>query len=88
MKKPVLPALQPEVATRYQLGPTGRTRFYVMQLGREVDLTQLTLEEADALVRLEGSEELLVPIELPKNDVGPSAVTKGPTRARKTKKGA
>ena len=81
-------ALRPEVAVKYALSPSGHTRLHVTRLDRDVDLTQISLEEADELMALPGGFEWLVPVEVvPENEVGAAAVTAAPTRA-KTKKGA
>lgn len=80
-------ALRPEVAVRYALSQAGHTRMFVTRLDREVDLTQLTLAEADELMALPGGFEWLVPVEVPEIEVGAVADTTAPTRAKR-KKGA
>ncbi|MDO7876003.1 hypothetical protein Q5H93_14765 [Hymenobacter sp. ASUV-10] len=50
--------LPAEVAALYEQ-TTHSTRFYVQRLGREVDLTKLTLAEAAELVVLPGGFEWL-----------------------------
>lgn len=80
-------ALRPEVAVKYALSPSGHTRLHVTRLDRDVDLTQITLAEADELMALPGGFEWLVPLELPVNEAGAVAETAAPARA-KSKKGA
>ena len=85
-------ALRPEVAVKYALSPSGHTRLHVTRLDRDVDLTQISLEEADELMALPGGFEWLVPIAVaevvvPEKEVGAVAGTTAPTRA-KSKKGA
>lgn len=50
--------LRPEVAERYEL-TTHTTRLYVQRLEREVDLTRISVDEAEQLLALEGCFEWL-----------------------------
>ena len=54
----VVQRLSAEVAALYEQ-TTHSTRFFVQRLGREVDLTRLTLAEAAELVALPGGFEWL-----------------------------
>ncbi|MDB5268050.1 MAG: hypothetical protein JWP58_1090 [Hymenobacter sp.] len=84
--------LPAEVAAHYEL-TTHSTRMYVPRLGREVDLTKLTLAEAAELVALPGGFEWLRVVPAPEpaalvdasptTSVGPAADTAGPTRAKR-----
>jgi hypothetical protein len=90
------PQLPAEVAAHYEL-TTHATRLYVPRLGREVDLTTLTMAEAAELVALPGGFEWLrrreVPApepaaaavnELPETKAGQVARTTRTARAKKT----
>jgi hypothetical protein len=80
-------ALRPDVAAKYALSPSGHTRLHVTRLDRDVDLTRISLAEADELMALPGGFEWLVPVAVPENEVGAAAGTAAPTRAKR-KKGA
>ncbi|WP_201980370.1 hypothetical protein [Hymenobacter rubidus] len=86
MDQPTL-ALRPEVAARYALSAAGHTRLFVTRLDREVDLTQISLEEADELMALPGGFEWLVPVAPPVDEAGAVVSATAPARA-KSKKGA
>jgi hypothetical protein len=79
--------LRPDVAECFEL--TSHTRLvHVPRLGRTVDLTRISVEEAEQLLALPGSFEWLrrkepAAPELPVNDVGPALENAGPTRAKK-----
>jgi hypothetical protein len=92
MFMPVLKTLQPDVAARYAPAQSGHTRFYVMEWNREVDLCQLTLAEADDLVKLPNGFEMLQPLAGPEEKpVIPALVGSPlgpPKKARKRKSGA
>ena len=88
--------LPAEVAAHYEL-TTHSTRMYVPRLGREVDLTTLTMAAAAELVALPGGFKWLRKREVPAPEpaalvdttpatkAGPTADTAGPARAtRKT----
>ncbi|WP_210519912.1 hypothetical protein [Hymenobacter terricola] len=81
-------ALRPEVAVRYALSDSGHTRMYVPRLDREVDLTQLTLAEADELVALPGGFEWLVPVVPATEAGGPAAAAEAAAPKGKRKSGA
>lgn len=74
--------LRPEVAALYEL-THGSTLLYVVRLGREVDLTKISVAEAEELLALTGGFEWLRRKEVPTNDAGPVARTTGPARAKK-----
>ena len=86
--------LRPEVAALFEL-TSHTTRLHVVRLDRDVDLTQISVEEAEQLLALPGGFEWLrrkvqlVAQELYKdeglalNDVGPALENAGPTRAKK-----
>ena len=76
--------LRPEVAALFAL-TTHTTRLHVVRLGRDVDLTQISVDEAEQLLALPGGFEWLRRKEMPINGVGPVAATTGPTRAKKKK---
>jgi hypothetical protein len=76
--------LRPEVAALFAL-TSHTTRLHVVRLGRDIDLTQISVEEAEELLALPGGFEWLRRKEMPVNDVGPVAATTGPTRAKKKK---
>ncbi|WP_310395713.1 hypothetical protein [Hymenobacter sp.] len=84
---PVLKSLQPEVAARYAPARSGHTRFYVMEWSREVDLCQLTLAEADELVKLPNGLDMLQPLKPDTSETIAALVTAPvakPKRKRKT----
>ena len=86
--------LRPEVAALFEL-TSHTTRLHVVRLGQDVDLTQISVEEAEQLLVLPGGFEWLrrkvqavapqlhLANELPANDVGPALENAGPTRAKK-----
>jgi hypothetical protein len=76
--------LRPEVAERYELTSL-TTRLHVLRLGRTVDLTKISVDEAEELLALEGGFEWLR--RKPKKDAGPALTAAGPARAKR-KKGA
>lgn len=76
--------LRPEVAALFAL-TSHTTRLHVVRLGRDVDLTQISVEEAEELLALPGGFEWLRRKAMSENDVGPVAATTGPTRAKKKK---
>lgn len=79
--------LPAEVAALYEQ-TTHSTRFFVQRLGREVDLTKLTLAEAAELVALPGGFEWLKRKEAapePAVETTPPAAPKKPRTARKRK---
>lgn len=76
--------LRPEVAALFAL-TTHTTRLHVVRLGRDVDLTQLSVDEAEELLALPGGFEWLRRKALPKNEASPVAVTTRPARAKKKK---
>jgi hypothetical protein len=77
--------LRPEVADRFEL-THGSTLLYVVRLGRTVDLTKISVDEAEQLVAMPGGFEWLRRKELPANDAGPVADTTGPARAKRKKR--
>jgi hypothetical protein len=76
--------LRPEVALRFEL-THGSTLLYVVRLGRQVDLTKISVDEAEQLLALPGGFEWLRRKEMPLNDAGPVAVTTRPARAKRKK---
>ena len=74
--------LRPEVAALFEL-TSNTTRLHVPRLGRDVDLTNISVDEAQELLALPGGFEWLRRKELPANEAGPVAGTTGPARARK-----
>lgn len=77
--------LRPEVAARFEL-TSHTTRLHVPRLNQDVDLTQISVEEAEQLLALEGGFEWLRRKEVPANDVGPVVAATGPTRAKRKRK--
>lgn len=78
--------LRPEVAELFEL--TSRSTYvHVWQLGRDYDLTRITLAQAEELVAVAGFDRLRRK-QLPENSAGLAAVTTRPARAKKNKKGA
>ena len=73
--------LRPEVAEQFEL-TMGVTRVHVSQLGHDYDLTRISLAEAEQLVAVPGFDRLRRKA-VPTNDVGPVAVTTGPTKGKK-----
>ena len=71
--------LRPEVAEQFEL-TMGVTRVHVIALGRDYDLTRITLVEAEQLVAVPGFDRLRR-----KNSAGLEAVTTRPARAKKKK---
>lgn len=78
--------LRAEVAELFEL-TSHTTRLHVPRLNQDVDLTQIGVDEAEALLALPGGFEWLRRKEVPVNEVGPAAQTAGPTKGKK-KKGA
>jgi hypothetical protein len=77
--------LRPEVAELFEL--TSRSTYvHVWQLGRDYDLTRITLAQAEELVAVEGFDRLRRK-PLPEKSAGLEAVTTRPARAKKNKKG-
>jgi hypothetical protein len=74
--------LRPEVADRFEL-THGSTLLYVVRLGRTVDLTKISVDEAEQLVAMPGGFEWLRRKELPANDVVSAT---GPARAKRKKR--
>lgn len=78
--------LRPEVAELFEL-TSHATLFVVARLdGRTVDLTTVSVAEAEQLLALPGGFQWLRRKEVPLNEVGPVAVTTGPTRAKRKKR--
>ncbi|MGI4873381.1 MAG: hypothetical protein ACRYFX_19660 [Janthinobacterium lividum] len=77
--------LRPEVAEQFELS-TRSTLVHVPQLGRDYDLTRITLAQAEELVAVPGFDRLRRK-ELPLTNAGPVARTTGPAKGKK-KKGA
>jgi hypothetical protein len=77
--------LRPEVAQRFEL-THGSTLLYVVRLGRTVDLTKISINEAEQLMALPGGFEWLRRKALPANDAGPVADTTSPARAKRKKR--
>ncbi|MGI4763404.1 MAG: hypothetical protein ACRYF0_22015 [Janthinobacterium lividum] len=76
--------LRPEVAALFEL-TTKSTLLHVVRLRRTVDLTQISVEEAEELLALPGGFDWLRRKELPANEAGPVADTTGPARAKRKK---
>ncbi len=76
--------LRPEVAEQFEL-TSPSTYVHVWQLGRDYDLTRITLAQAEELVAVEGFDRLRRK-KLPKKRAGLGAVTTRPARAKRTKK--
>jgi hypothetical protein len=78
--------LRPEVAALFAL--TSRSTYvHVWQLGRDYDLTKISVAQAEELLAVPGFDRLrrLPAVEVPPNEVGPVAATTGPTRAKRKK---
>ena len=71
--------LRPEVAEQFEL-TMGVTRVHVIALGRDYDLTRITLAEAEQLVAVPGFDRLRR-----KNSEALVAVTTKAPRAKKKK---
>ena len=75
--------LRPEVAELFEL--TSRSTYvHVISLGRDYDLTKISVAQAEQLVAVPGFDRLRrkpVPVSL--NDAGPVARTTGPARGKK-----
>jgi len=76
--------LRPEVAALFAL-TSHTTRLHVVRLGRDVDLTQISVEEAEELLALPGGFEWLRRKAMPENEASPVAVTTRPARAKRKK---
>ncbi|MBJ6109446.1 hypothetical protein JAO73_10505 [Hymenobacter sp. BT523] len=74
--------LRPEVAALFAL-TSHVTQLHVLRLNRDVDLTQISVAEAEELLALPGGFEWLKRKEVPANEAGPVADTTGPARAKK-----
>jgi hypothetical protein len=74
--------LRPEVAAQFEL-TSHATRLHVVRLGRTVDLTKISVAEAEQLLALPGGFQWLRRKAVPANDAGPVARTTGPARAKK-----
>lgn len=74
--------LRPEVAKGFEL-TSNTTRLHVVRLQREVDLTQISVEEAEELLALPGGFEWLQRKKKPVNEAGPAVDAAGPARAEK-----
>lgn len=72
--------LSPEVAEKFEL-TSHATRLHVVRLGRTVDLTRISVQEAEELLALPGGFQWLR--RKPLNEAGPVAATTGPARAKK-----
>lgn len=81
--------LRPEVAEQFEL-TTGSTYVHVPQLGRDYDLTCISLEQAEELLAVPGFDRLrrkpAVP-EVAVNDVGAAVDAAAPTEGKKKRKG-
>jgi hypothetical protein len=82
--------LRPEVAALFAL--TSRSTYvHVWQLGRDYDLTKISVAQAEELLAVPGFDRLRrrrlrrPAVEVPPNEVGRVAATTGPTRAKKKK---
>jgi hypothetical protein len=76
--------LRPEVAALFEL-TNGSTLLYVVRLERTVDLTKISVEQAEQLLALPGGFEWLRRKQVPENSAGLAAVTTRPARAKKKK---
>jgi len=78
--------LRPEVAELFEL--TSRSTYvHMWQLGRDYDLTRITLAQAEELVAVPGFDRLRrKPVVVPENSAGLAAVTTRPARAKRKKK--
>ena len=74
--------LRPEVAELFEL-TSHATLLHVVRLRRTVDLTRISVQEAEELLALPGGFEWLRRKAVPVNDVGPVAATTGPTKGKK-----
>jgi hypothetical protein len=75
--------LRPEVAELFEL--TSRSTYvHVWQLGRDYDLTRITLAQAEQLVAVEGFDRLRRK-QVPENSAGLAADTTRPARAKRKK---
>jgi hypothetical protein len=78
--------LRADVAAKYALSNSGHTRIHVLRLGYTVDVCQLTLAEADALVQHPDGFEWLRPIVVPENETGAVVAATAPVRAKRKKR--
>ena len=76
--------LRADVAEQFEL-TMGVTKVHVPQLGRDYDLTRITLAEAEELVAVPGFDRLRRK-QLPGNSAGLAAVTTRPARAKRKKR--
>ena len=73
--------MRPEVAELFEL--TSRSTYvHVWQLGRDYDLTRITLAQAEQLVAVPGFSRLRRK-QVPENSEGLAAVTARPPRAKR-----
>jgi len=75
--------LRPEVAEQFEL-TSHSTYVHVWQLGRDYDLTRITLAQAEELVAVPGFTRLRRK-QVPENSAGLAAVTTRPARAKRKK---
>lgn len=73
----------PEVAVLFEL-TMGVTKVHVPKLGRDYDLTKISVEEAEQLVAA-GCDRLRRKA-VPPNEAGPEAVTTRPARAKRKRR--
>ncbi len=76
--------LRPEVAALFEL-TSPSTYVHVWQLGRDYDLTRITLDQAEQLVAVPGFDRLRRK-QLPENSEGLAADTTRPARAKRKKR--
>ncbi len=76
--------MRPEVAEQFEL-TMGVTHVHVPKLGRDYDLTRISLKQAEQLVAA-GCDRIRRK-QVPENSAGLEAVTTRPARAKKKKKG-
>jgi hypothetical protein len=77
--------LRPEVAALFEL-TNGSTLLYVVRLSRTVDLTKISVAEAEQLVALPGGFHWLRRKQVPENSAGLEAATTRPARAKSKKR--
>lgn len=76
--------LRPEVAALFEL-TSPSTLLYVVRVGRTVDLTKISVAEAEQLVALPGGFDWLRRKQVPENSAGLEAATTRPARAKRKK---
>ena len=74
--------LRPEVAAQFEL-TSSTTRLHVPRLGRDIDLTQVGVAEAQQLCSLPGGFAWLRRKKLPQTDAGPVVAATGPAKGKK-----